>query len=219
MIYERIATVRCEIFDQLAADLITMTGNVVEKPVKADASWTLIAQTESQLLPTLAVVNKHSQGFYAEQVFKTVAAEKTGQGSWASAIATEKQFLAAIGLDPTHYDLHDGSGLAAGNLVTPQAFAKLLAYMHRHPKGGPFVAGLPHAGQPGSLLKRFVATPLEGRVIAKTGSIDRVNSLSGYIERANGRTITFSVQANGHAVPYQQMLNQIDSVVVQIGRP
>ena len=55
-------------------------------------------------------------------------------------------------------------------------------------------------------------------MIAKTGSIDRVNSLSGYIERANGRTITFSVQANGHAVPYQQMLNQIDSVVVQIGR-
>jgi len=93
--------------------------------------------------------------------------------------------------------------------------------MHRHPNGGPFVAGLPHAGQPGSLLKRFVGTPLEGRVIAKTGSIDRVNSLSGYIERANGggRTITFSVQANGHAVPYQQMLNQIDSVVVQIGRP
>jgi len=84
---------------------------------------------------------------------------------------------------------------------------------------------LPHAGQPGSLLKRFVGTPLEGRVIAKTGSIDRVNSLSGYIEPANGgggggggRTITFSVQANGHAVPYQQMLNQIDSVVVQIGR-
>ena len=68
-------------------------------------------------------------------------------------------------------------------------------------------------------LAGFVATPLEGRVIAKTGSIDRVNSLSGYIERANGRTITFSVQANGHAVPYQQMLNQIDSVVVQIGRP
>src|SRR5207247_4891383 len=125
----------------------------------------------------------------------------------------------------TQSQLCDVSGLAPANLVTPLAVAKLLAYMHRHPKGGPFVAGLPHAGQPGSLLKRFVGTPLEGRVIAKTGSIDRVNSLSGYIEPANGgggggggRTITFSVQANGHAVPYQQMLNQIDSVVVQIGR-
>ena len=63
-----------------------------------------------------------------------------------------------------------------------------------------------------------MGTRLEGRVIAKTGSIDRVNSLSGYIDGAGGRTITFSVQANAHAVPYSQMLAQIDSVVVQIGR-
>jgi D-alanyl-D-alanine carboxypeptidase/D-alanyl-D-alanine-endopeptidase (penicillin-binding protein 4) len=138
-------------------------------------------------------------------------------------LGVERGFLTdSVKIDSTAFALEDGSGLAAGNLVTPLAFAKLLAYMHRHPNGGPFVASLPHAGQPGSLLKRFVGTPLEGRVIAKTGSIDRVNSLSGYIERANGggggQTITFSVQANGHAVPYQQMLNQIDSVVVQIGR-
>ena len=70
----------------------------------------------------------------------------------------------------------------------------------------------------GSLLRRFVATPLEGQVIAKTGSIDRVNSLSGYIERRDGRTITFSVQANAHAAPYARMLAQIDSVVVEIGK-
>jgi len=45
-----------------------------------------------------------------------------------------------------------------------------------------------------------------------------VNSLSGYIEQPNGRTITFSVQANARAVPYSQMLAQIDSVIVEIGK-
>src|SRR6266550_2299154 len=162
-----------------------------------------------------------SQNWFAEMLLKVLGRELKGEGSWAAGLGVERGFLTdSVKIDSTAFALEDGSGLAAGNLVTPQAFAKLLAYMHRHPKGGPFVAGLPHAGQPGSLLKRFVGTPLEGRVIAKTGSIDRVNSLSGYIEPANGggRTITFSVQANGHAVPYQQMLNQIDSVVVQIGR-
>src|SRR6266700_330763 len=162
-----------------------------------------------------------SQNWFAEMLLKILGRELKGEGSWSAGLGVERGFLTdSVKIDSTAFALEDGSGLAAGNLVTPQAFAKLLAYMHRHPKGGPFVAGLPHAGQPGSLLKRFVGTPLEGRVIAKTGSIDRVNSLSGYIEPANGggRTITFSVQANGHAVPYQQMLNQIDSVVVQIGR-
>src|SRR2546422_5195533 len=150
---------------------------------------------------------------------KILGGELKGEASWSAGLDVERGFLTdSVKIDSTAFALEDGSGLAAGNLVTPQAFAKLLAYMHRHPNGGPFVAGLPHAGQPGSLLKRFVGTPLEGRVIAKTGSIDRVNSLSGYIERANGRTITFSVQANGHAVPYSQMLAQIDSVVVEIGK-
>jgi len=164
-----------------------------------------------------------SQNWFAEMLLKILGRELEGEGSWAAGLGVERAFLTdSVKIDSTAFALEDGSGLAACNLVTPQAFAKLLAYMHRHPKGGPFVAALPHAGQPGSLLKRFVGTPLEGRVIAKTGSIDRVNSLSGYIERANGgsggRAITFSVQANGHAVPYAQMLAQIDSVVVEIGK-
>src|SRR2546423_1815730 len=160
-----------------------------------------------------------SQNWFAEMLLKVLGREVKGEGSWTAGLDVERRFLTdSVKIDSTAFALEDGSGLAAGNLVTPHAFAQLLAYMHRHPKGAAFVAALPHAGQPGSLLKRFAGTPLEGRVIAKTGSIDRVNSLSGYIEQPNGRTVTFSVQANGHAVPYQQMLNQIDSVVVQIGR-
>src|SRR5436309_2723575 len=162
-----------------------------------------------------------SQNWFAEMLLKLLGRELKGEGSWEAGLDVERRFLIdSVHIDSTAFALEDGSGLAAGNLVTPQAFAKLLAYMHSHPKGGAFVAGLPHAGQPGSLLKRFVGTSLDGRVIAKTGSIDRVNSLSGYIEPTNsrGRTITFSVQANGHAVPYSQMLAQIDSVVVEIGR-
>src|SRR5438552_282587 len=104
------------------------------------------------------------------------------------------------------------------NRYTARALAALLGYMHRHTKRALCLAALPHSGQPGSLLKRFAGTAVEGRVIAKTGSIDRVNSLSGFIERPSGRTITFSIQANTHAVPYQQMLAQIDSVVVEIGK-
>src|SRR6266516_3750150 len=160
-----------------------------------------------------------SQNWFAEMLLKILGRELKGEGSWAAGLDVERRFLIdSVKIDSTAFALEDGSGLAAGNLVTPQAFAKLLAYMHRHPKGAPFLAALPHAGQPGSLLRRFVGTPLEARVIAKTGSIDRVNSLSGYVERADGRTISFSIQANSHAVPSSQMLAQIDSVVVEIGR-
>src|SRR2546428_107819 len=160
-----------------------------------------------------------SQNWFAEMLLKLLGRELKGEGSWSAGLEVERRFLIdSVRIDSTAFALEDGSGLAAGNLVTPRAFAQLLAYMHRHPKRAPFLAGLPHAGQPGSLLKRFGGTVLDGRVIAKTGSIDRVNSLSGYIEQPSGRTVTFSIQANTHAVPYQQMLAQIDSIVVEIGK-
>jgi D-alanyl-D-alanine carboxypeptidase/D-alanyl-D-alanine-endopeptidase (penicillin-binding protein 4) len=160
-----------------------------------------------------------SQNWFAEMLLKILGRELGGAGSWEKGLEVERRFLIdSVKIDSTAFALDDGSGLSAGNLVTPHAFVQLLDYMHRNPKRAPFIAALPHAQQPGSLLRRFAGTPLEGRVLAKTGSIYRVNTLSGYIERADGRRITFSIQANGHSVPGRQMLAQIDSLVVEIGK-
>jgi D-alanyl-D-alanine carboxypeptidase/D-alanyl-D-alanine-endopeptidase (penicillin-binding protein 4) len=90
--------------------------------------------------------------------------------------------------------------------------------MYAHPKRAAFLAALPRSGKPGSLLRRFVGTLLEGRVLAKTGSIDRVNTLSGYIERPDGHALVFSIEANAHAIGGRAMLAQIDSIVVEIGK-
>jgi len=160
-----------------------------------------------------------SQNWFAEMLLKILGREVGDTGSWAKGLDVEKRFLMdSVKVDSTAFALDDGSGLSAGNLVTPHTFVQLLAYMYRHPKRRPFLAALPRAEQRGSLQKRFGGTPLEGRVLAKTGSIFRVNTLSGYIERPDGRVITFSIQANAHDVPNRQMLAQIDSVVVQLAR-
>ena len=160
-----------------------------------------------------------SQNWFAEMLLKILGREVGDTGSWAKGLDVEKRFLMdSVKVDSTAFALDDGSGLSAGNLVTPHTFVQLLAYMYRHPRRRPFLAALPRAEQRGSLQKRFGGTPLEGRVLAKTGSIFRVNTLSGYIERPDGRVITFSIQANAHDVPNRQMLAQIDSVVVQLAR-
>src|SRR5262249_45574458 len=61
---------------RLRAGGIELVGNVIEKDVQPDNAWALVASTESDLMPTMAVSNKHSQSFYAEQIFKTLAYEK-----------------------------------------------------------------------------------------------------------------------------------------------
>jgi len=164
-----------------------------------------------------------SQNTYAELLLKILGRERGGEGSWDKGLEVERRFLIdSVRLDSTAFALDDGSGLSGGNLFTPRAFVQLLEYLSRHPNRGPVLAGLPRPSQPGSLRTRFAATPIETRVAAKTGSIFRVNALSGYIEpvagAAAGRRFTFSILANNHTVPGRQMLAQIDSIVVEIGK-
>ena len=102
--------------------------------------------------------------------------------------------------------------------MSPLVFTQLLRFMRQHPRYAGFAAGLPQSGTVGSLRTRFLGTPLAGRVRAKTGSISRVHSLSGYLELAPGRTLFFSVQANHHAETARTMMAAIDSVVVDMSR-
>ena len=179
-----------------------------------------IAEYRGRPLPDIIFpILNTSQNWFAEMLLKLLGRELGDTGSWAKGLEVERRFLIdSVRIDSTAFALTDGSGLSAGNLVTPRAFVQLLSYMYRHPRRAPFLAGLPRAQQRGSLLRRFAGTPLEGRVLAKTGSIARVNTLSGYIEKPDGRVITFSIQANAHDIPSRQMLAQIDSVVVQLAR-
>ncbi|NIM49451.1 MAG: D-alanyl-D-alanine carboxypeptidase/D-alanyl-D-alanine-endopeptidase [Gemmatimonadales bacterium] len=160
-----------------------------------------------------------SQNWFAEMLLKTLGKEVTGEGSWDAGLEVERQFLIdSVGLDSTSFSLSDGSGLSSGNVMTPRALVQLLAYMRSHPNNSGFMRGMPRSGQRGSLRDRLVGTSLEGRVVAKTGSIFRVNTLSGYVERPDGGVLIFSVMVNNHGVPYRRMLSQIDSVVVELGR-
>jgi len=159
-----------------------------------------------------------SQNWYAEMLLKQLGKQFGGEGSWNRGIQVERRFLIdSVKVDSTQIAMVDGSGLASNNLVSPLAFAQILRFIARHPHAGVFNAGLPHAQQVGSLKNRFRGTILEGRVRAKTGSISRVNTLSGYIDRPDGRTWTFSIEANGHTQRGRDILAGIDSLVVEMG--
>ena len=180
---------------------IEVTGSVVAEERKPDASWLLVAQTESDLLPTLAVVNKHSQGFYAEQIFKTVAAEKMGKGTWPNALSLEKQFLASLDLDPERFDLHDGSGLSPSNRVAAGDIVRFLRAMDASPDGSVWKTTMATGGEPeGTLRHRFSDPISRGRVIAKTGSIQGVSTLAGYVTADSGKTYAFAILLNGGRV-------------------
>ena len=160
-----------------------------------------------------------SQNWFSEMLLKQLGRQLGRGGSWPEGLDVERRFLIdSVRVDSTQFSLSDGSGLSSSNLVSPLAFTQLLRYMRQHRNFPAFAAGLPLAGGTGSLRNRFLGTPLAGKVRGKTGSISRVNSLSGYIELGRGRTLAFSVQANHHAQPGRAILAAIDSVVMEMAR-
>ena len=179
-----------------------------------------LAEHSSPALPNiLQPMLATSQNWFAEMLLKTLGRELRGQGSWAAGLDVERRFLVdSLGVDSTTFDLVDGSGLSTWNLIAPRAFVQILSRMRDLPRAGPFLDAIPTAGETGTLKTRFTDARLPGRVRAKTGSINRVNSLTGYLELPNGRAWTFSIQLNNHTGTTREALARIDAIVAALAR-
>lgn len=140
-------------------------------------------------------INKVSQNLHAELLMRRVGLQR-GSGSIADGVAEVATMLESAGVPRTSWDLSDGSGMSSYNRIAPRGTAKMLRWIAAQPWGAAWRATLPIAGQDGTLSKRFKGTALEGKLFAKTGSLNATNALSGYMVAKSGRTLTFSMIAN-----------------------
>eukprot|EP01106_Pelomyxa_sp_JSP_P013610 TRINITY_DN412_c0_g1_i2.p1 TRINITY_DN412_c0_g1~~TRINITY_DN412_c0_g1_i2.p1 ORF type:complete len:328 (-),score=89.96 TRINITY_DN412_c0_g1_i2:158-1141(-) len=134
---------------------------------------------------------------------------------YPSPIAAVAAVLTSLGVDPTHFSQTDGSGLSRHNELTPLSLSQLLWALSGDAE---FVSLLPVAGQSGTLTDRFVGTPADGVVHAKTGTITGASALSGYAAPAGARgdTLVFSVVVNDSCRSTAEQRATIDQVVVLV---
>jgi len=88
--------------------------------------------------------------------------------------------------------------LSRGALVTPSASVQLLTYMAHQRYGSIFMDGLPLAGVDGTLRNRFKNTAAAGNLRAKTGSLEFVDTLSGYMTTKGGDKLVLSIMLNNY---------------------
>ncbi len=147
------------------------------------------------LAEDLRRINKVSQNLHADLLLRRVGRVE-GDGSPASGLAVVERMLTAAGAPRASYDLFDGSGMSTYNRVSPRAAVRLLQWTARQPWGEAYRATLPVGGFDGTLARRFKGTPLQGRIFAKTGSLNGASALSGWMIARSGRMLTFSILAN-----------------------
>lgn len=163
-----------------------------------NGDFQILAQHRSPpLVDLLTVVNKRSNNFFAESVFKTLGRVVRGEGSFRSGAAVVAEYLREeVGTPAEAVVIRDGSGLSADNQVSPAAMVKILEHLAGSPEWGSFVGTLPEAGDRRE-LRRMYRTPAAGNLRAKTGTMDEVSALSGVVRTGSGERILFSVLSNG----------------------
>lgn len=155
----------------------------------------LAALTPPPLVEDLRAINKDSQNLHAELLLRRVGLAN-GIGSVADGQARVEAMFAAAGVPRTSWDFSDGSGMSTYNRIAPRGMVQLLRWIAAQPWGAAWRETLPVGGVDGTLARRFKGTVLEGRIFAKTGTINATNALAGYMTAKSGKTLTFAAYAN-----------------------
>ena len=210
----------------LAAREIQITGRpiTVDAAARAGAPLNLnslveIASRQSPPLSEIAAqAMKPSHNLYTELMLRTVGrvAPPPGRPDRTSAEAgleAVRAFLGEAGADTSRLTLVDGSGLSRQNLITAHSTIRLLTYLNRHAIADTFRATLPIAGVDGTLRSRMRGTRAEGNARAKTGTLQNVSALSGYVTSAAGERLAFSLIINHFPEAGAQRTGHIDAIV------
>lgn len=176
---------------------IDWDGTVTEDttPNTATLLLTRTHNIDQVLLPMM----KKSNNSMAESLFYQLAAQKgKSRAGRKQAVVHYNALIRHIGLDPTHYQIADGSGLSLYNYLSPELLGRMLRYaynnddIYRH-----LLPSLPIAGEDGTLRKRMRGSAAQGNVRAKTGTVEGVSTLSGYLTTATGNLLCFSIMNQG----------------------
>ena len=144
---------------------------------------------ESELLADLiARVNKHSNNVMARQVVYTLSAEVFGPpGTEDGGRKVIAQWLTDNGLDSSKLAFENGAGLSRQSRMTVADMASLLRFAWRQPYMPEYLASMALSGLDGTLLRRFRGSELVGKAHLKTGSLDHVTAIAGYLQARSGR--------------------------------
>jgi len=179
----------------------------------------ILAEHDSlPLREDIKVTLKVSQNLHAEMLLRTMARQLSGEGSLETGVGILDNFARGIHISSDRFYFAGGSGLSRDTLVSPDGLIKLLEFMARSNHFKDFFEALPVAGVDGTLADRFEHTLAKRRIHAKTGSMEHVNSLSGYMDLPGGRRLAFVIVANDHAVHSAAAEQVIDRIALAIYR-
>ncbi len=165
----------------------TFKGQVRDGAVPPDAR--LVTQWESVTLPeVIRDINKFSNNVMARQLLLTLAAKATQQpASRERGAETIKAWLASKEIDASELVIENGSGLSRNERISAGTMAHVLVAAFRSPTMPEFISSMPLVGYDGTMRQRLQERSVAGNAHIKTGSLNEVRAIAGYVLAASGK--------------------------------
>ena len=149
--------------------------------------------TSKPLSEIIIYINKYSNNVMARQLLLTIGKEKLesknkeGKGSKVLGRQAIKEWLLTIGIPAPELVLDNGAGLSRNSRVSVATMGKLLEYAYKSPFQPEFMASLPMVGVDGTARKRLNGKIPAGKIRIKTGLINGVRAMAGYVYSQNDK--------------------------------
>jgi len=149
------------------------------------------------LAEVIRLVNKYSNNVMARHLMLTLGVEKYGPPATVeSGRNTIRTWLASRGIQMPGFVLDNGSGLSRAERVTARGLGEMLDLAWHSPFMPEFAASLPLSATDGTLRNRFKSPGMQGRIRLKTGHLDNVSALAGFVNAASGKTYVVVILVN-----------------------
>jgi serine-type D-Ala-D-Ala carboxypeptidase/endopeptidase (penicillin-binding protein 4) len=149
----------------------------------------LLAEWDSAALSeVIRDINKFSNNVMARQLLLTMSYQVTKlPANTERGAAVVRTWLAAKGIDAPELSIENGAGLSRTERIAPITMARLLAATFRSPIMPEFISSLPLVGYDGTMRQRLVTQTVAGKAHIKTGLLNEVRNIAGYVLAASGK--------------------------------
>lgn len=185
------------LFSHLWAQVGGEFNGELQRAAVAEGAEPMLVFDSQPLSDVISLLNKHSNNVMARQLLYTLGAEMAGApGTEKAGRQVIHDWLGRHGLEFPEMVLENGSGLSREARIAPRHMGDLLRIGYRSQFMPEFLSSLSVAGIDGTLSRRYRGEPLMGMAHAKTGSLDHVSSLAGYLQTQSGRRLSVVVMLN-----------------------
>lgn len=150
----------------------------------------IVSQRSLALSEIVRDINKFSNNVMARQVLLTLGAQGYAGGATPErGTRAVQQLFASKGINVPELVIENGSGLSRIEHISARGLGHMLLTAFRSPVMPEFIASMPLVGVDGTLYRRLTNTPVVGQAHIKTGLINGVRALGGYVLDARGRRV------------------------------